>query len=67
MKPIICLAVATAAVVFVTPMQAQIDCDNWITSACSAVSIGSSSAELFVMDPESLREDFVGTNFAGNF
>ena len=31
MKPIICLAVATAAVAFVTPMQAQIDCDNWNT------------------------------------
>ena len=28
-KPIICLAVATAAVAFVTPMQAQIDCDSY--------------------------------------
>ena len=31
MKPIISLVVATVAVVFVAPVQAQINCDNWNT------------------------------------
>ncbi len=31
MKSIICLVVATVAMVFVAPVQAQIDCDNWNT------------------------------------
>ena len=32
MKPIICLVVATIAVVFAAPVQAQVDCANWNTA-----------------------------------
>ena len=32
MKPINCLVMATVAVVFVAPVQAQVDCANWNTS-----------------------------------